>query len=535
MKRRKMSVECEMDHSYAIPNINDNSNALLKKIQNVYTNKLLNDITLLVGGVPYPAHRFMLCISSDVFETMLMNTKWSDSYQEVVELQEIQQCIEVFPIFLKYFYTGVITLEQSNIMPMLVLADKYNVKDLTLLCVEYMCDHIADAADQGQLVTWFQYVLSLNQPSQISASYYCKIWQDSECFNVKSPWNKLLKACRNYIKWNLDSCTKCFNTFQCDVLVGLLQQSDVVVHDEMQLFGCVASWLNYQSAEKQIECNDPDFIDEYMSSLTRHVMSYIRYPMILPRQMAQLLMLSIVKQNKDFFVDKMAAAMEYTLVNYEKNLNKTFGEHILECTPRLYTSCKLRWGKLFRVRTKSIQNYQSIKREILTSSNLFDRDHERNEESQWEIELFLKGICYEKSLLMTWRGSVELPEVVIKTIRATVKLKLRPDEFGKISRHVRVAILIYGVQNKVPHVITVVQKIASFDSNQNIIRIDDLMVFEGINSLTSDEEMVHINDTNVSYFMPGQPAPLKLHVIITPIVQGLTDTHIGTRIQSVHF
>lgn len=77
---------------------------------------------------------------------------------------------------------------------------------------------------------------------------------------------------------------------------------------------CVASWLNYQSAEKLLECNDSDTIEDYMSSLTEHVMSYIRYPMILPRQMAQLLMVPIIKQNKDFFVDKMAAAMEYNLV-----------------------------------------------------------------------------------------------------------------------------------------------------------------------------------------------------------------------------
>lgn len=33
-----------------------------------------------------------------------------------------------------------------------------------------MCEHIADAADQGQLVTWFQYVLSLNQPTTINVS-----------------------------------------------------------------------------------------------------------------------------------------------------------------------------------------------------------------------------------------------------------------------------------------------------------------------------------------------------------------------------
>lgn len=59
---------------------------------------------------------------------MLMNSKWSDSHQEIIELQEVQQCVEIFPVFLQYFYTGVISLELTNIMPMLVLADKYNVK-----------------------------------------------------------------------------------------------------------------------------------------------------------------------------------------------------------------------------------------------------------------------------------------------------------------------------------------------------------------------------------------------------------------------
>lgn len=58
-------------------------------------------------------------------------------------------------------------------------------------------------------------------------------------------------------------------------------------------------------------------------------------------------------------------------------------EHLLECTPRLYTS--ERWGNSFRVRTKTIQNYQSVKREIVTCSNLFDRERELNEESHWVI------------------------------------------------------------------------------------------------------------------------------------------------------
>lgn len=55
-----------------------------------------------------------------------------------------------------------------------------------------------------------------------------------------------------------------------------------------------------------------------MSSLTELVMSHIRYPMLLPRQMAELLMVPIVKQNREFFFEKMAAAMEYHAVEIGK-------------------------------------------------------------------------------------------------------------------------------------------------------------------------------------------------------------------------
>jgi len=147
--------------------------------------------------------------------------------------------------------------------------------------------------------------------------------------------------------------------------------------------------------------------------------------------------------------------------------------------------------------------------------------------------MYLKGMCFGKAMLMSWRGSIELPEVIIKTVRATIKMKLRPEDIGKVARHVRVAILVYAVQNKIVHVVTVVQKVVLFDTNQNLITIDDLMVYDAVNQPTINEDLIHINDTNVSYFMSDR-IPLKFHVIITPIIPGLTDTHIGTRIQHVH-
>lgn len=47
-----------------------------------------------------------------------------------------------------------------------------------------------------------------------------------------------------------------------------------------------------------------------MSSLIEIVMSHVRFPMLLPRQMAKIFTFSIVKQNREFFFEKMAAAME---------------------------------------------------------------------------------------------------------------------------------------------------------------------------------------------------------------------------------
>jgi len=149
--------------------------------------------------------------------------------------------------------------------------------------------------------------------------------------------------------------------------------------------------------------------------------------------------------------------------------------------------------------------------------------------------MYFKGVRFQKALLLTWDDSIELPEVIIKTVRATIKLKLQNDEMGKVMRHVRVAILVYAVQNKIVHVVTVVQKVAMFDANQNLIVIDDLMVYDAINRLTTNEELINIKDTNVSYLMSDRGFPLMFHVIITPVVLGLTDTHVGTRIQHVHF
>lgn len=57
-----------------------------------------------------------------------MNPEWNECRESVIELKELPCCIEVFPQFLKYLYVGQIRISLQTVMPMLALADKYNIR-----------------------------------------------------------------------------------------------------------------------------------------------------------------------------------------------------------------------------------------------------------------------------------------------------------------------------------------------------------------------------------------------------------------------
>ena len=71
----------------------------------------------------------MLVKSSEVFERMLSN-QWKDGQKKEIELLEEPACAKVFPAFLRFMYCNHVLLHADNTLPLLVLADKYNVQPL---------------------------------------------------------------------------------------------------------------------------------------------------------------------------------------------------------------------------------------------------------------------------------------------------------------------------------------------------------------------------------------------------------------------
>lgn len=75
-----------------------------------------------------------------------------------LELIEEQMCVAVFPRFLKFLYGCNIKLNLENSLPILVLADKYNVSDLQNVCISFACIHIIPKLQlKDVFYVWFQY------------------------------------------------------------------------------------------------------------------------------------------------------------------------------------------------------------------------------------------------------------------------------------------------------------------------------------------------------------------------------------------
>lgn len=491
---------CEGCHEQKI----NNSDKLLEKMAKLYANQLMNDITLVVNGVEFPAHRLILCASSDVFQVMLMNRNWSESKKEIVILQEEEDCSKVFPKFLKYLYTGIIKINHNLVLPLGLLADKYNVRDLVTLCVEYMRKHIVSATKHNQLVSWLQYVLTSDHES-------------------------IINACTDFVAWNFEAVSRRddFFSLETEVLIQFLKKSDLVVKDEFTLLTIITKWLEPQ--ERRLG-------DVFFPSLVPLVVSYIRFPMIEPLNLAKLLTNPLIQRFKDFFFDQMSLAMIYHSEGLTPELKSKLPA--LSFTPRLYTTEK--WSSsLF------IENYDNLPiygvRTLVfnTPSALSDRESmlrktpnncvfsDSGPSYEWVVEIYPKGIWFKKYHWIHWRGSLEMPEWVSKTVRLSVR---QADKCLK--RRVSIGVLLSGKLDGIEYIKRVVRTHYIFTEDDKLLNIDDIIPFDDLNesavnsasnswpnngSPDGNASSAGNNSGKSGYLIGSDNNTLKIQVIITPL------------------
>ena len=125
------------------PNIRERS-------KHMFNNDLFSDVKFVVRGRPngsngeseskqvIPAHKFVLSISSPVFEAMFYG-----ELAEITDSIEVPDCeydslLELF----RYMYSDEVNLSGSNVMGVLYLAKKYFVPSLTDKCTKFLQDQL---------------------------------------------------------------------------------------------------------------------------------------------------------------------------------------------------------------------------------------------------------------------------------------------------------------------------------------------------------------------------------------------------------
>jgi len=400
------------------------ANSVLNKIAHLYADQLMSDIVLLVDGKEYPAHRVILCASSDVFQVMLMNPEWNESSKHVIELHEEACCSAVFPQFIKYLYVGHIEVTLQAVMPMLALSDKYNVRDLIELCVGYMMKQVAKAATSGYLVSWLQYTLSFT-PTH----------------------NDLTETLKRFLKWNLGMVAESKDFVDMDpaILQLLLQQNDLVITSEYKLFTILQTWLLHRrelidatpglSAERKVS--------SFMEIIEQTVI-HIRFGMMTPRELAHLLIVPLIEYHKEFLVERIAIGMSYQSGQEDRvrEIRSSEGGE-LQFTPRLYWNDT--WSVLIEVPNfDEIEHYKNYvtcffsQRHIaetedgeLLNKNLSFKNFPSspiitNSSIEilfldscmtWEIEFFPRGVKYNKAKMVCGE---DVPGCSLNTVRLRV-------------------------------------------------------------------------------------------------------------------
>ncbi|KAK1162298.1 BTB/POZ domain-containing protein 17-like [Acipenser oxyrinchus oxyrinchus] len=161
------------------------------------------------------AHSLVLSLQSEVFEGLLQHRNASG-----LIMRETADCAAVFDKFIRYLYCGEITVLLEQAIPLHKLASKYRVSALQEGLSHYMTQHLASDSPQGHVVSWYDYAMRIGDVG-------------------------LRDSCLQYLSWNLSSVFQSgeWGAVSDDLLLSLLQRSDLILQSELELFGALENWI----------------------------------------------------------------------------------------------------------------------------------------------------------------------------------------------------------------------------------------------------------------------------------------------------
>ncbi|XP_023698494.1 BTB/POZ domain-containing protein 17 isoform X1 [Paramormyrops kingsleyae] len=294
--------EAVLDNSAALIN---HSMALVQRMEALLIQGNGSDVSLRVQTTNsdevkvIQAHSLVLSLQSEVFEELLLTLNGS-----VLTLREAADCAAVFDKFIRYLYCGELLLRLEQAVPLHKLATKYHVQALRRGLSLYMSQHLASDSPASHVVGWYQYAAQTGDTA-------------------------LRDSCLQYLSWNLSTALQSgeWGILGSELLLSLLQRSDLVLHSELELYEALEAWVGR---------NQP-------TELTAEAaLRSIRYGMIPPQQLFRLQKQSpLMLKHQESVRDLLYLAFQFHSAS-PTQLAKYFDVNCSIFTPRNYLSAA--WG-----------------------------------------------------------------------------------------------------------------------------------------------------------------------------------------------
>ena len=256
----------------------------------MFNNELFSDVKFVVERTAQgeseskqviPAHKFVLSISSPVFEAMFYGelTETGDS----IELPdcEYDSLLEL----VRYLYSDEVNLSGSNVMGVMYLAKKYMVPSLADKCAEYLQDNL-DASNVSSMLPQVQ----------------------------KYEEKTLLEKCWEVIDEQTQAAVKSdgFLTIERSLLEAVIER-DTLRIPEIELFKAVNLWATKKCEEQGLLTDG----SEKRRILGERIVKGIRFPVMTQHEFAEVVLdCKILTPDEAFTIVKYLNSVRNTPVGF---------------------------------------------------------------------------------------------------------------------------------------------------------------------------------------------------------------------------
>lgn len=108
-------------------------------------------MTLICGNEQFQAHKFVLRAASKIFDEMFKVNEESNS----ITVDRVSP--EVFKDFLKFVYSGQVSMDYSQASQLFKVAFRYQVEDLREVCVDELLRNLSESNSVDILILAYQY------------------------------------------------------------------------------------------------------------------------------------------------------------------------------------------------------------------------------------------------------------------------------------------------------------------------------------------------------------------------------------------